>query len=100
MPNDNRREWDGFFIAVGIMIPVALVMFLPPFLWLPVYLDWRLLTWVAAVLGPLCGARLGERVARRLDRPVRAEWLQNAVNTSAVTLFLISVLPLIPPDRT
>jgi hypothetical protein len=90
----------GFLITVAVMVLIGLVLFLPLFLWLPVPSYWRLLTWVAALGGPVLGGELGARVAQRLEFPVRHRSLQQAAQGYVVLLFFVSVLPLIPDDRT
>jgi hypothetical protein len=98
------REKRGLLIAVAVMVPVGLVVFLAVFLplslWAPTPSFWWLLAWAAAVLGPVFGGLLGERVAVRRGHSVHADHLQSAINAYALVLFLASVLPLIPPDRT
>jgi len=88
-----RRQLLGLSIGLVGMLAVGLAVFLPLFLWLPAPSLWRLLVWVAAFLGPLAGAYLGEWLAKRLGCPPRVPSLQQALIVVVLTLGLIATLP-------
>ena len=87
------RPFLGFVIALAGMVAVGLAVFLPLFLWLPVYSEWRYLVWAAAFCGPIVGGELGARLARRFGCAPQQQSLQQAAVAVVCVLGLLSILP-------
>ena len=89
MSNSSR----GFLIAMVFATSIGLLAFLPLFLLLPIQTPWRVLTWVAAIVGPFVGAKLGVKIATRKGLIASPDSMQALVQILVIVLLLVSVLP-------
>jgi hypothetical protein len=83
----------GMVIVLAASILVGLAVFLPLFLWLPIYSPWRYAVWAAAVVGPLGGASLGHWFVRRRGGEIKLETAQQVVFAVVFIFLIASILP-------
>lgn len=87
------RALLGLLLVAVVAAVGGMVLFLPLFLWLPVWSPWRYATWAAAFVGPIAGAMIGEWLAQRVGcRPYQK--VASTTTMGVVFAFLIaSILP-------